>query len=248
MMGVPGVDFSFDAGRITPEWCAAQVAKGTLIAVADLWTGAETIPAARQALRYWREAGGRTAAYFAVHDARPAAEHFERARDVAGDEWEHLERVAIDTEVVPTSPETVLAAADAVIAAGQSPIVYTSFGFWTQHARNSGICVHLPLWDASWETDPSLDMPPGRQYGGWSGRMGHQYAKDTILDGVLVDLNVFAAEFLRPQPQPLPSKYRGRAMLDVVWGVAGRLDALESPYAQQLRDAAVAIKETAGWE
>lgn len=200
---IAGIDFSYGAAGVTPEWCAAQLAAGIQIAVADLWTGRETIPAARQALRHWREAGGKTGAYFVVHDHRPVGEHFGQAREVAGDEWEHLERVAIDVEIALTSVETVLAAADAVIAEGGSPIVYTSYSKWLALTDNSEACAHLPLWDASHGIPPSLT--PYRSYGGWgSALIGHQHSNTTPLDGVLVDFNVFAPEFVRVREQPSP--------------------------------------------
>ena len=247
---IEGIDLSFDAAKVTPDWAAAQIAKGTAILVVDLWTGNTAIPAARGALRRWREAGGKTGIYFVVHDSRPVSEHFQRARDVAGDEWDYAERHAIDVEVAggPTSPDTVLAAEEMVLASGGRPILYTGWGSWLQLTGDSHKCAHLPLWDASHGIRASLEMY--RQYGGWTGPlMGHQYTDTTDLDGIAVDFNVFADDFVRAAELPQATgRARGLAMCDVVWGVGNALDGVKSPYGQQLRDAIVAIKQAAGWE
>ena len=234
-MTLRGIDLSFDAAKVTTEWAAAQIASGITILVADLWTGNTAIPGARQALRRWREAGGKTGVYFVVHDSRPVSEHFERALDVAGDEWGHAERHAIDVEVDPTSTITVLAAAAAVLKAGGRPILYTGWGKWLELTGDSHACAHLPLWDASHGIRPSLEMY--RLYGGWTGPlMGHQYTNTTDLDGIAVDFNVFADDFVRavaPEPieQPPPAAVALAHLAE-----AGKLSAEAGRHIQWARD------------
>lgn len=199
-MTVEGLDLSFDAGRVTPEWCEARLAQGQRVLICDLWTGNRRIPAARDALRLWREAGGITACYFVVHDARPSVEHFTEARAVAGLEWEHLAFVAVDVEVDPTTPQTVREACNFVREEGQRPVVYTSVSKWRELCGNSDALADVPLWDASYGQMPSLDMRP--PYGGWTRRAGHQYLGDILLDGIAVDLNVLDEAFVLDVPDP----------------------------------------------
>lgn len=236
-MSLRGIDLSFDAEKVTPEWAAKQIASGITIAVCDLWTGNRAIPAARRALRYWREAGGKTGVYFVVHDSRPVSEHFQLARDVARDEWDYAERHAIDVEVDPTSPITVLAAAAAVLASGGRPILYTGWGKWLELTGDSHACAHLPLWDASHGIRPSLEMY--RQYGGWTGPLiGHQYTNTTDLDGIAVDFNVFADDFARSAVAGPTSDEEWLNALDVLRGWSGRFPALAAELAQGNREIA----------
>src|SRR4051812_50026045 len=81
---IRALDVSFNAPKVTPEWCRARLGEGYRLLIADLWTGKERIEGAESALRNWREAGGTPAADFVGHDGRTAEQHFNEARESAG--------------------------------------------------------------------------------------------------------------------------------------------------------------------
>lgn len=187
------LDLSFSAPDVTSAWCAARLADGYELLICCLWTGIEQIQGSAAALRNWREAGGKTAGYVAVHDGRPASEHVAAAQLAALSEWAHLSFVAVDVEVDTTSVETVLAACDLIAKSGQRPIIYTGKWFWDGHMSDPQNCTQYPLWDAHYGIPPSLDAPG---YGGWLARVGHQHTDDVVLDGITCDLNLFDTSFV----------------------------------------------------
>lgn len=239
------LDLSFDAGKVTPAWAAARLAEGWELLIVNLWTGRQTPAGAADALHVWREAGGVTAAYFVVHDGRSAEDHFRQAHSAAAAEWKHLSFVAVDVEVAPTSAATVRAACELVRANGQRPVVYTSVSKWRELCGDVPSLRDIPLWDASYGQEPSLQMRP--QYGGWQIRTGHQYQGTTDLDGIAVDLNLFDDVFVlggdAPAAAPPPTPAAVRQHFDNLWHVAGLLDSISAhDLAGVVRTAVVEIK------
>ena len=90
--------------------------------VVGLWTGNAANANAERALRYWREVGGRTAAYYSIYHAKPVPEHFGRARIAAGDEWAELNFVGIDCEINMINADMVLESANLVQGDGLSQL------------------------------------------------------------------------------------------------------------------------------
>lgn len=189
---IHGLDISFSADKVTHEWAAKRIAEGYTLLYVDLWTGIMEIPGTRQALTTWREAGGRTGAYYVIHEYRnkPVSDHFWRARDVAGDEWEHLVFCAPDVEVDPCSVEGVRKGHDLVVENGiKLAPIYTSWYMWSQITGGSSACADLPWLPAQY--DHIADLGNVIRYGGWQTPIGKQYTNTTELDGLLVDFNVF---------------------------------------------------------
>lgn len=230
---IKALDFSSGALSVTPSWCAARIAEGITLAIADLWSGRSTFPGAEQALRYWRDAGGVTAGYLCVHDVQPAAYHVERAKAAAGAEWAHLAFVAIDVEVYPTSAETVRAAADLIAANGLRAIVYSSPYDW--QVLVGADMPDLLEWVA--EYDSNVDLAPAFAGGTV---VGHQYQGSTVLDGILVDYSVFREEFVMDMSDADRTKLI--AALDAAWSAKEQMEAATAT----LFAAIVAIKEATG--
>jgi hypothetical protein len=188
------LDISFGSRDVTPGWCTARRNDGFQLLICDLWTGSSQFPDAERALGMWREAGGLIAGYFVVHDGRPVAEHIANAKASAGVEWSNLSFVSIDCEVVAVTPQDVLDAAVAIAADGLRPVVYTGSGFWREHVDNSRDCANLPLWNASYPSDPNRAFPASLgspAYGGWTACVGHQRQRTHAIDGIDVDLSTF---------------------------------------------------------
>lgn len=225
---------SFDVSfsKITPEWAEARLAEGYELLIQDLWTGNRLVKVAEENLRTWREAGGRVAAYFCIHDATDIDTHFSRAREGAGGEWGNLAFLAIDVEIEPVSVASVLYAADLVLEAGLRPVVYTGYWFWAGKMGNPTGCEHLPLWDASYGTEPALEMT--YRYGGWEVRAIHQFRGTTNIDGVEVDLDLVDDALLKPVEAPQRPEREQLGDILNGWGqrlLAGPLSPQESQQA-----------------
>ena len=194
------LDISYGSAKVTAAWCQARRSEGYQLLVADLWSGSKGFPAAAQALRRWREAGGVTAGYLVIHRYRNLDEHYAGAKASAGDEWDKLAFVAVDIERVDrnsalpgqATPEMTRQACDRIAAEGLRPIVYTSHGMWTGIMGPSQALSDQPLWDAHYGTatkpiPANLTVSPG--YGVWTVRTGHQFKDTTDVDGIPCDLN-----------------------------------------------------------
>ena len=182
------------AASVTPDWCVARLAEGYQMLVVGLWTGNAANANAERALRYWREVGGRTAAYYSIYHAKPVPEHFGRARIAAGDEWAELNFVGIDCEINMINADMVLESANLVQGDGLRPVVSTHLSFWKEHMGNPLSCRDLPLWNANYPQDPhrafaaNLVSP---KFGGWEECVGHQRQGTHQVDGVAAELNTF---------------------------------------------------------
>lgn len=185
------LDLSFSAQDLTTEWCAARIAEGYELLIVDLWTARLAIPHADRALRLWREAGGRTQAYFAVNGSRQPAFHVTKAVMAAGDEWKHLERVWVDVEVEGTLVEQIRGALALVREAGKETGIYSAHWFWVGHLGNPTDFADETLWNAFYDQDPDLDFD-NLPFGGWTPDkvLMEQFQGTTNIEGIEVDLNV----------------------------------------------------------
>lgn len=68
--------------------------------------------------------------------------------------------------------------------------IYTSRGWWKQHAGTNERLARRPLWLAHWDGKPDL-VSASLPFGGWTAAAMKQYAADTQLGGVTCDLNVY---------------------------------------------------------
>ncbi len=230
---IKAVDFSGSASAITPSWCAARLAEGITLALADLWSGRSAFPGAEQALRYWREAGGLIGGYLAVHDIQPAGYHVVKAKAAAGAEWAYLTIVGIDVEVFPVSVETVRAAAGLVAADGLRPVKYSSPYDWQVLIGED--MPDLPEWVGDY--DGSADLAPAFAGGVV---VGHQYQGTAALDGILVDYSVFSEEWLMATTDIDRAKLM--AALDAAWSAKTQMEEATAT----LFAAIVAVKEATG--
>ena len=69
--------------------------------------------------------------------------------------------------------------------------IYTSRYKWKEIMRDSQDYSDLPLWDAWYSHEDIDDFIP---YGGWGRCTMRQYSGSTLLENVLVDLNVYRRE------------------------------------------------------
>lgn len=222
------LDLSFSAKLVTTEWCLNRQAQGWEMLIVDAWTGSQSPELVDHALRTWRETGHPIAAYYVPHAYRPAPEHFDRAREAIGDEWEHLEFLAIDVESIGSYPMPeqfnyghLRHSVELIQANNMKPIAYTSRNQWYA-LGNPEWLADLPLWDASYGTEISLELPV--PYGGWTTRAMHQYQNDTYIAGIATDLNFFNAALIAQPPVHIPDLGRINYALDLVWKVKSHIE------------------------
>jgi len=73
------------------------------------------------------------------------------------------------------------------------PVIYTSMSQW-QNIMWSSDFADVALWDARYDGVP--DLGNFQAYGGWTSRMGKQYAGTSDVAGISCDLNVFSDEWI----------------------------------------------------
>lgn len=196
---IHAVDFSFSAPDISHDWVQKQMAERDIkLFIGAAWTGNQHVPGCQRALAVIRECGATTGAYFVTHGWQHSHEwHYERAREVIGQEWEHLKVCAVDVEVedANTTIEGIRRCQELVIEHGVpvSPI-YTSWYKWQLITGGSHGCADLPWWPAQYDGVP--DLGNVITYGGWRIPLGKQYTNTTDLDGIAVDFNVFDESIL----------------------------------------------------
>ena len=230
------LDVSFGAQEVTPEWCERRIAEGVTHLGVNLWAGLSPMLYAERALRYWREAGGKTIGYFALNAHYSGVAHTDIAYASAGEEWQYLEYVAIDCEVEGITLPKIQEAVDTVTKYGGKPIIYTGYWWWKMEFGNPQDFKHLPLWNALYDGDPDLDFG-NYPYGGWTtdSVIMEQYQGTTDLDGVAVDWNVFYDQ----EDVDVDTIIQA---LHVIWKVADNLEA----QAKSVKDAVVEIKKVLG--
>ena len=156
-------------------------------------------PHCKEDLRLARAAGRYTATYTVLDSPQgtTAAGAVQKARQVCGDEWEHLSFVAVDCEVDGiTIPEIATALAE-VERMAQRPIIYTAHWWWVGHFGNPDNFKDVPLWNAYYDQDPDFDFAR-LPYGGWTidDVVGEQYTGTTTFAGVEMDRNSFLKDFV----------------------------------------------------
>jgi len=188
-----GLDISF--AQPTPAWWASRRAEGFQVVVQNAWTGVAAPAGTRTNLYNARNAGFITAAYLCTN-LLAGATSVQRAQAACGDEWAHLNFIAVDVEIsgiaIPTLTTNTRAAINAL--AGKKVCLYTAWWFWVGHMGNSEAFKDVPLWNADYDADAAMDFP--RRYGGWTEVIGKQYAGTTVVDGQAVDLNTFSDSFI----------------------------------------------------
>ncbi|HYO18113.1 MAG TPA: hypothetical protein VES02_05530 [Dermatophilaceae bacterium] len=196
--------FDSTATITDPAWFASMKARGfglyvlhsTSWGTCDPWWRAQV--QAQMALK----AGLRIAAY--TRDPRC----WRTGITALGPYASQLQFFALDVETDPGVPVT-REMVDGVRALGVRPVIYSGSGMWPQVMGGSTAFSDVPLWDAnavygttlsSWK--PSMKSPAAQPYGGWNtgagtARVGLQQRFEVKVQGVPVDLNTFAASFLR---------------------------------------------------
>ena len=182
-----------DGSAITRKQAKEALDQGYELLIVNLHTGKDDNKTARDSLRNARLAGVKTAAYFAL-SSQTAKWHFDRAKEMAGDEWGNLLFVAVDVELPWVKEANVPKAIDLVAKDGLRPIVYTAAWFWRYTWDNPTIAKDTPLWDADYDDNGRFDKFVW--YGGWTRRIGKQYNSKAADVGFLADANVFDAEWL----------------------------------------------------
>jgi hypothetical protein len=120
-----------------------------------------------------------------------------------------LQFFALDIESDPGVAVT-RAMVNAVPAMGVRPVIYSGYGMWPQimGATNTSF-ADVPLWDTNAGSATSMNpvsytpnflTPKPVAYGGWNTsnnlRIGVQQTFETIYNGINIDINSFAADFL----------------------------------------------------
>jgi hypothetical protein len=128
--------------------------------------------------------------------------------EAAGPYIPSLQFFALDVEGDPGIAVT-RAMVDGVESTGVRPVIYSGSGMWASvQGSDDSSFADVPLWDTNvtgtfdpttWVAD--IDDPVPVPYGGWNSppnpRVMVQQAFNVTLNGVVVDLNSVAAEFLR---------------------------------------------------
>lgn len=184
---VVGLDVSFDVEKITPAWCRDRWAEGYRVLVCDLWSGDRGF-SAESALDAWYGLGGIVAGYTAVSAQVSAVTALRESEQSAGDSWHDLAFVAMDNELQGVAASDIT---KMLVYFPKNAIIYTSQGAWDNIGSQQ--FAGVPLWNASWDVDPTLDV----NYGGWNTAVGHQYKNDVVIDGVKCDISVWDLDWLR---------------------------------------------------
>lgn len=239
------IDFSkwSKTGPVTVDELEQFKAEGVEGVCVQLWSGREGNEYAEEELRRARSIGLITAGYIVVTGS--SRDHIGLGQTYAGHEWDYLSFVAVDVEVEGTPITVVEDAVIQVETLGARPIIYANFYFWKDKMGGHIMHNQVDLWDANWDSRANLSFP--RQYGGWSSLVGKQFVGDTYRHGVQVDYNFFDDDWVRSYPKPNPletdmDKATWQNALNVIWGISNKLDTLESPFANQLRDSVIAMK------
>ncbi len=104
-----------------------------------------------------------------------------------------VRRLWLDCEAEPVPPDVVAQIQDAVDACGEFPVgIYTGYWWWPK-TGNSRAFVHLPLWIAYYDAEPSLTNCP-ELVPGWRPVM-KQFGGSQLVCGQSVDVNYYDANY-----------------------------------------------------
>jgi hypothetical protein len=117
------------------------------------------------------------------------------AKEACGDEWEYVRFVAFDIEAKanvqlhPVNPDARLANAMSHVLGEKPAVIYSSQSMWKKLMLDSKMFKKFPLWEAYYDGDERLSVPP-RFPDGWTLRAMKQYAGTSDVAGLVVDLNI----------------------------------------------------------
>ena len=135
--------------------------------------------------------------------------YWSQAIKAVGSYAAHAQFFAIDIETDPGLKATQ-AMVDGITKLGVRPIIYSGYGMYPQIMGSTNTTfAKLPLWDTNAgganslnpkTYTPNILSPKPVAYNGWNAtnnmRIGVQQTFETVYNGLNVDLNSFAADFL----------------------------------------------------
>jgi hypothetical protein len=133
--------------------------------------------------------------------------HWEAGIRAFGEHGDDLAFFVLDIETDPGVPVT-RAMVDGIAAMGVQPVIYTGRGMWFDvQGATANDFADVPLWDTdvmqhvtASNHEARLDSPAAVPYAGWNTpdnmRVGVQQSFDTVIDGVMLDLDTFDAGWL----------------------------------------------------
>lgn len=188
-----GLDASFS--RIDWDAVLSTLYSRPQVYVQCLWTGGyahyrHLLEVAEDNLRGARERGLVTAGYINVSPWYTPETCFERAREAARGEWEHLSRLAVDVEIQGVSLDAVRRLCE-LCAQRRPTCIYTARWFWVGRLGDpqDGWLRDYPLWAAQYDGRADLAVE-GFGPAGWP-VVGKQFQGTTVVAGAQFDLNVF---------------------------------------------------------
>jgi hypothetical protein len=190
-----GLDISYS--RASVAWFADRfIDDGYRVFIQDLWTGGylnnPSVRAVAEAnLRDARQCGYACAGYAnaAPPDWWPDEQAVSNAKFNAGAEWEHLDLIVVDVEIIGVTWERVFALAQAFEREGKRVCIYT--GKWVIDQIGQPPSMPYKLWTTG-----------RRAYSPWSDTevIGQQLG-ETAIAGVTFDYDDFDLDFFQ-QAQP----------------------------------------------
>jgi hypothetical protein len=194
---MPRLAFGLDAAFSRIDWDAVLLAlpERPRVYVQCLWTGGYAyyqtlLQVAEHNLRGARERGIITAGYINASPWYPPELCFEKGRQAAGAEWDHLSRLAVDVELPGIKLEDVRRLCE-LCAQHRPTCIYTGRWFWVGYMNNAqdAWLLDYPLWAAQYDGQPNLNIvrygPPGWRV------VGKQYGGTTLVGGFEFDFNTF---------------------------------------------------------
>ena len=150
-----------------------------------------------QQLSAARQAGFKVAVYVWLppDDVTDTSALMALAKEACGDEWAYVRFVAFDIEahanvqLHPVNPDARLANAMSHVLGEKPAVIYSSQSMWLKLMGNSKTFRKFPLWEAYYDGDERLSVPP-RFPDGWVFRAMKQYAGTSDVAGLVVDLNI----------------------------------------------------------
>lgn len=202
MVKVKALDCSAYSGPESLELRRWQVAynEGYRLVVVQAWGGGPAgmgpNPYCSRQLTAAREAGLKIAVYVWLppDNTTDTSSLMALAKQACGDEWAYVRFVAFDIEASanvqlhPVNPDARLADAMSHTLGEKPGIIYSSRHMWQKLMGNSKTFRQFPLWEANYDGDERLSVPPTFP-DGWTFRAMKQYAGTSDVAGLVVDLN-----------------------------------------------------------